>query len=72
LPSTYIKPVGTEIYSSIKYFCDFILNPELWVLLIYMYEKPAFLFFYVSNFLLEWDFLSDTKKWRNPQEKTDD
>jgi extracellular matrix protein 14 len=29
LPSTYIKPVGTEIYSSIKYFCDFILNPEL-------------------------------------------
>lgn len=29
LPSKYIVPVGKETYSSIKYFCDFILNPDL-------------------------------------------
>ncbi|EDO18316.1 hypothetical protein Kpol_1039p67 [Vanderwaltozyma polyspora DSM 70294] len=29
LPATYIRPVGKETYASIKYFCDFILNPEI-------------------------------------------
>lgn len=29
LPSSYITPVGKEIYNAIKYFCEFILNPEL-------------------------------------------
>ncbi|KAH3681073.1 hypothetical protein WICPIJ_007987 [Wickerhamomyces pijperi] len=29
LPSRSIRPVGKEIYSGIKYFCQFIINPEL-------------------------------------------
>lgn len=28
LPKKFIDPVGKEIYNSLKYFCDFILNPE--------------------------------------------
>lgn len=28
LPKKNIVPVGKEIYNSVKYFCDFILNPE--------------------------------------------
>jgi len=28
LPSHFILPVGKEIYSAVKYFCQFILNPE--------------------------------------------
>ena len=29
LPPKYITPVGKEAYAALKYFCDFILNPEL-------------------------------------------
>ncbi|KAL6948647.1 hypothetical protein ACO0QE_001119 [Hanseniaspora vineae] len=29
LPSKFIRPVGKESYAAIKYFCEFILNPEL-------------------------------------------
>lgn len=29
LPSNFILPVGREIYSAVKYFCQFILNPDL-------------------------------------------
>lgn len=29
LPSKFIIPVGKEIYSAVKYFCQFILNPDL-------------------------------------------
>lgn len=29
LPSKYITPVGDEVYAAIKYFLDFILNPDL-------------------------------------------
>lgn len=29
LPPKYIVPVGKEAYGALKYFCDFILNPEL-------------------------------------------
>ncbi|SCU95927.1 LANO_0E11892g1_1 [Lachancea nothofagi CBS 11611] len=29
LPAKYINPVGKEAYGALKYFCDFILNPEL-------------------------------------------
>lgn len=29
LPPKYIVPVGKESYAALKYFCDFILNPEL-------------------------------------------
>ncbi|CCH41861.1 Carboxypeptidase A4 [Wickerhamomyces ciferrii] len=28
LPSNYIKPVGREIYSAVRYFCKFIINPD--------------------------------------------
>ncbi|VEU21753.1 DEKNAAC102291 [Brettanomyces naardenensis] len=28
LPSKYIVPVGDEIYASVKYFADFLLNPD--------------------------------------------
>lgn len=28
LPSEFISPVGKEIYSAVKYFCEFILSPE--------------------------------------------
>ncbi|SCV02929.1 LAME_0H06348g1_1 [Lachancea meyersii CBS 8951] len=29
LPPKYIVPVGKEAYGALKYFCDFILNPDL-------------------------------------------
>ncbi|SCU87837.1 LAFA_0E09120g1_1 [Lachancea sp. 'fantastica'] len=29
LPPKYIVPVGKETYGALKYFCDFILNPDL-------------------------------------------
>lgn len=29
LPSNYITPVGKEIYAAVKYFCEFILSPDL-------------------------------------------
>lgn len=29
LPPKYIIPVGREIYSAFRYFCEFIINPEL-------------------------------------------
>lgn len=29
LPPKFILPVGKEAYAALKYFCDFILNPEL-------------------------------------------
>ncbi|GMM35097.1 putative metallocarboxypeptidase [Saccharomycopsis crataegensis] len=29
LPSKFIKPVGEEVYEAVKYFFDFILDPEL-------------------------------------------
>ncbi|CEP21740.1 unnamed protein product [Cyberlindnera jadinii] len=29
LPSEFIVPVGKEIYAAVKYFCEFILNPDL-------------------------------------------
>lgn len=28
LPKKYITPVGTEMYSALRYFCDFILSPR--------------------------------------------
>lgn len=28
LPKKFIVPVGTEVYNALRYFCDFILNPE--------------------------------------------
>lgn len=29
LPENYILPTGQEAYAAVRYFCDFILNPEL-------------------------------------------
>jgi extracellular matrix protein 14 len=29
LPADFIAPVGREIYAAVKYFCEFILNPDL-------------------------------------------
>ena len=29
LPPENIKPVGKETYAALKYFCDFLLDPEI-------------------------------------------